>query len=153
MSDQAPIWWNPDVFVFILQRLYLVYDEDMKAIYLVVKGEPASKANSRRLIWRGKSPAFIKSAKALSYADSFKLQAQPIEPLLEGELTVDMNIYYATQRPDLDESLILDLLQDVIYKNDRQVREKHIKHFVDRDNPRVEIWVRPRVKLTPTEER
>lgn len=122
----------------------------MKAIYLVIKGEPASKANSRRLVLRGKRPAFIKSAKALSYADAFKLQAKPIEPLLEGELAIDMNIYYATQRPDLDESLILDLLQGVIYKNDRQVREKHIKHFIDRDNPRVEIWVRPRVKPAPT---
>ena len=111
----------------------------MKPIHLVIKGEPASKANSRRLIWRGKSPAFIKSAKALSYADAFKLQAQPIEPLLEGELVVYMRIYYATQRPDLDESLILDLLQGVIYKNDRQVRERHIEHFVDRDDPRVEI--------------
>lgn len=116
----------------------------MKPIYIVVKGEPASKSNSRRLIWRGKSPAIIKSAKALSYADAFKLQAKPIEPLLEGELAISMHIYYATQRPDLDESLILDLLQGVIYKNDRQVREKHIHHFIDRADPRVEIWVSPR---------
>ena len=118
----------------------------MKPIYLVIKGEPASKANSRRLIWRGKSPAFIKSAKALSYADAFKLQAQPIEPLLEGEVSITMHIYYATQRPDLDESLILDLLQGILYKNDRQVREKHIEHFIDRDNPRVEIWASHRMK-------
>lgn len=123
----------------------------MKPIYLVIKGEPASKSNSRRLIWRGKTPAIIKSAKALSYSDAFKLQTKPIEPLLEGELAIDMNIYYATQRPDLDESLILDLLQGVIYKNDRQVREKYIKHFIDRDNPRVEIWVKLRVKPTLTD--
>lgn len=118
----------------------------MKPIYVVVKGEPASKANSRRLVLRGKRPAFIKSAKALSYADAFKLQAQPIEPLLEGEVSITMHIYYATQRPDLDESLILDLLQGVIYKNDRQVREKYIKHFIDRDDPRVEIWASHRIK-------
>ena len=113
-------------------------------VYLVVQGEPASKANSRRLVTIGGKPRSIKSAKALSYADAFNLQVQPVEPLLEGELAVTMNIYYASQRPDLDESLILDLLQGKLYKNDRQVREKHVYHFVDKLNPRTEISVRPR---------
>ena len=118
-------------------------DIDME-IHLMVKGEPASKANSRRLVSIGGKPRSIKSAKALSYADAFNLQVQPIEPLLQGELAVTMNIYYASQRPDLDESLILDLLQGKLYANDRQVRERHVYHFVDKLNPRTEIWVRPR---------
>lgn len=113
--------------------------------YLVVKGEPASKANGRRVVRIAGVSRSIKSKKALSYSDAFNLQVQPVEPLLEGELTVTMNIYYANQRSDLDESLILDLLQGVLYKNDRQVREKHIHHAIDRNNPRVEVWVRPRV--------
>ena len=112
--------------------------------HLIVNGEPASKANSRRLVSIGGKPRSIKSKKALSYADAFLLQVKPVEPLLEGELAVTMHIYYASQRPDLDESLILDLLQGVLYKNDRQVREKHIEHFIDKANPRTEIWVRPR---------
>lgn len=114
--------------------------------YLVVKGEPASKANSRRLITMGGKPRFIKSAKALSYAEAFNLQVKKVEPLLEGELRVDMWIYYASQRPDLDESLILDLLQDKLYANDRQVRERHIHHFIDKDDPRVEILIQQRDK-------
>jgi Holliday junction resolvase RusA-like endonuclease len=120
-------------------------------IYLMVRGEPASKANGRRIVRfkakPGKSSRLgsIKSEKALSYADAFKLQVQPIEPLLEGELSVTMKIYYANQRSDLDESLILDLLQGILYKNDRQVREKHIHHAIDRNNPRVEVWAKPRV--------
>ncbi len=112
--------------------------------YLVVKGEPASKANSRRLVTIGGKPRSIKSAKALSYADAFNLQVQPVEPLLEGELAVTMHIHYASQRPDLDESLILDLLQGKLYANDRQVRERHVYHFIDKLNPRTEIWIRPR---------
>jgi Holliday junction resolvase RusA-like endonuclease len=55
-----------------------------------------------------------------------------------------IHIYYASQRPDLDESLILDLLQGILYKNDRQVRERHVYHFIDKLNPRTEIWIRPR---------
>lgn len=116
----------------------------MKPIYLVIKGEPASKSNSRRLIWRGKSPAIIKSAKALSYADAFNLQLKPLETLLEGQLRVDMWVYYVTQRPDLDISLILDLLQGKVYANDRQVREQHCHHYISKDDPRVEIAISQR---------
>jgi Holliday junction resolvase RusA-like endonuclease len=118
-------------------------DIDMER-HLVVHGEPASKANGRRLVRIGGISQSIKSKKALSYADAFKLQVQPVEPLLEGELAMTIHIYYASQRPDLDESLILDLLQGILYKNDRQVRERHVYHFVDKLNPRAEIWIRPR---------
>ena len=34
-----------------------------------------------------------------------------------------------------------DLLQDIAYKNDRQVKEKHIYHHLDKENPRCEIVV------------
>ena len=114
--------------------------------FIIVKGEPASKANSRRLITVGGKPRFIKSSKALSYAEAFSLQVLKVEPLLIDELSVYMWIYYASQRPDLDESLILDLLQGKIYINDRQVRERHVYHYIDKDNPRVEIYVKSRNK-------
>ena len=52
-----------------------------------------------------------------------------------------MTIYYQNRRPDLDESLILDLMQGMIYENDRSVKEKHIYHGIDKENPRAEIEV------------
>jgi Holliday junction resolvase RusA-like endonuclease len=58
-----------------------------------------------------------------------------------GDVAVHITIYYASRRPDLDESLILDLLQDVAYENDRQVKEKHIYWGLDKENPRCEIKV------------
>ena len=72
-------------------------------------------------------------------------------------MRITLNIFYATERPDLDESLILDILQDRfdgkrearvlvqrgVYRNDRQVREKHVFHHIDRANPRAEIEVEP----------
>jgi Holliday junction resolvase RusA-like endonuclease len=61
--------------------------------------------------------------------------------MLEGDLFVRMTIHYASRRPDLDESLILDCMQDLIYKNDRQVKEKHIYWGLDKDQPRAEIEV------------
>ena len=30
-----------------------------------------------------------------------------------------------------------------VYENDRQVREKHVFHFIDRVNPRAEIEIEP----------
>ena len=104
-------------------------------------GEPASKSNSRRLVWGRGRPKIIKSAKALSYADAFPLQVKKLPKLLEGELAIWMVIHYASHRPDLDESLILDCLQGLVYKNDRQVRERHIFHAIDKTNPRAEIVV------------
>ena len=84
----------------------------------------------------------IKSAKALSYADAFKQQAGPLAyELFVDDVVVTMTIYYASRRPDLDESLILDLLQGVTYLNDRQVKEKHIYWGLDKENPRCEITV------------
>lgn len=106
-----------------------------------VPGEPASKANSRRLVAIHGSPRFIKSKKALAYSKSFALLCPARRELMEGCLVVGMKVYYKSQRPDLDESLVLDLMQDLVYKNDRQVRRKFIDHAVDKNNPRVVIYV------------
>jgi Holliday junction resolvase RusA-like endonuclease len=130
---------------------YLVHTSSMKPVYLVVKGEPASKANSRRLVQRGGKPMFIKSAKALSYAELFAYQVKPLPQMIEGEVRLDIWIYYSTQRPDLDESLILDLLQGKVYANDRQVRERHVYHFIDKYDPRVVILAQPRDKAANEE--
>lgn len=109
--------------------------------HTTIQGEPASKANSRRIVVRQGSPAVIKSRKALSYASLFRLQARPLKPLLTGDVWVCAHIHYASRRPDLDESLILDLLQGVAYANDRQVKMKFIKHGLDKKLPRTELWI------------
>ena len=85
---------------------------------------------------------FIKSEKALDYAEGFKRQAPETVPM-EGNVKVTMTIYYASRRPDLDESLVLDLLQGIAYLNDRQVKEKHIRWALDKELPRCEILVTP----------
>lgn len=106
-------------------------------VKFTILGEPASKSNSRR--WTGKF--LIKSEKALKYGEMFKQQCPVLDPLMEGDLSVTIRIWYASRRPDLDASLIFDLMQDCIYKNDRQVREQHLYWGLDKDNPRAEIIV------------
>ena len=121
-------------------------------ISLTIKGELASKSNSRQLVTFGNRPAIIKSQKAREYERTALLQIPTSARLmLTGKLRFTAHIYYASERPDLDESVLLDVLQarrkhgqivrDGIYVNDRQVREKHVFHHIDRADPRAEIEI------------
>ena len=84
----------------------------------------------------------IKSPQALAY--EAKAAHQTPKHMIEGEVRVTMNIYYASKKPDLDESLILDAMQGKVYANDRQVWEKHVYKAIDKKNPRAVITVEPR---------
>lgn len=105
-------------------------------------GELASKSNSRRIVKIGGRVRVVKSSKAVAFGKSFAIQNPPRKKLLDGDVHLDIDIYYASRRPDLDESLLLDLLQGVLYKNDRQVKSKRVRWGIDKDNPRVEVKAR-----------
>lgn len=134
----------------------------MTRITLTILGETASKANSRKLATVGKEDSrrtiFIKSKKARDYVDD----ALPQIPVtarqrLEGPVRMALRIWYVNEVSDLDEALILDVLQDRwtgtgkdrqlvqagVYRNDRQVRERHVYHAIDKRNPRAEIVIEP----------
>ena len=115
--------------------------EELQALSLIIFGEPASKANSRRVVRFGNMSRLIKSQKALDYSEAFKQQCPPLGRLMSGDIKITMWIYYASRRPDLDESLILDLLQGLVYLNDRQVKERHVFWGLDPDNPRAEMII------------
>lgn len=114
---------------------------EKQAISIIIFGEPASKANSRRVVRFGGMSRLIKSAKALGYSGAFLQQCPKIPVLMTGDLRVTLHIWYASRRPDLDESLILDLMQGLIYENDRQVKERHCYWHLDKDKPRAEILI------------
>ena len=110
---------------------------------LTIHGEPASKANSRQLVLIKGRMVPIKSKKALSYIRAFDQQCRVLDPLMDEDLAIAMRIYYRTRRPDLDESLILDLLQGTIYKNDRAIKLKYVEHGLSKDDPRVVMAIGP----------
>ncbi len=117
--------------------------------------------------------ASIKSAEALQYVKDFIRQVpKHARQMITGKVSVHIMCYYRTEQSDLDEALILDamqpvykkedgplvrigdgkyqkgekiktLVQDGVYKNDRQVRRKFIYHGIDKNNPRAEIIVTP----------
>ena len=116
-------------------------EKDIFNITFTVLGEPCSKANQRQLVKINNRIVPIKSKKALGYVKSFQEQVPKIDPMTEDYVKVEMMIYYASRRPDLDESLILDCMQNHIYYNDRQVKAKHIFWGLDKENPRTIIRV------------
>jgi len=141
-------------------------------IEFMILGEPASKANSREIVPRKvrsettgelqTRPMSIKSEKAREYEKAVLKQVPPkARQRLDGPVRVAIRIWYASERSDLDESVILDCMQDRyvtrkskqgdvrelahrgVYRNDRQVRLKVIVHAIDRVNPRAHIIVEP----------
>ena len=123
--------------------------QELQVLSQIIFGEPASKANSRRVVRFGGMSRLIKSAKALSYSDAFKQQCKPLATLMTGDLRITLRIYYASRRPDLDETLILDLMQGLIYENDRQVKERHCYWGLDPENPRAEIIIEKIPEVAP----
>jgi len=108
----------------------------------VIFGEPASKANSRKLVTLGGRPAFIKSQKARDYVTEFQRQCRnQIKVMTDRDVRVELMIHYASRRPDLDESVILDAMQGIVYVNDRQVKQRMAYWGLDKDMPRAVIRV------------
>jgi Holliday junction resolvase RusA-like endonuclease len=142
----------------------------VEAIKFTILGEAASKANQRKLVTIGGKPRLIKSKKARDFMSCARQQVPPAARVrLQGPVAVRLHMFYATERPDLDESVVLDALQDHyakpgytsrgqrvrelvqsgVYCNDRQVRWKLVVHHIDRRNPRCEVEV---VSIAPTED-
>lgn len=135
------------------------------AIAFTILGQAASKANSRKIADVGPPDArrriFIKSKEALEFERDALRQIPPAaRQRIDVPVRVSLRMFYATERPDLDESLVLDILQDRyaprdkrtgerrliqagVIRNDRLVREKHVYHGIDRGNPRVEVEIEP----------
>lgn len=141
----------------------------MAPIRFTIYGQAASKANSRRIVPFGDKARSIKSKEALDFERDALRQIPPAcRVRLQGPVAVTMRIFYRTERPDLDESIVLDCLQDRfkilklpngrlrrelmqpgVITNDRLVREKHIYHGIDAKEPRVEIEI---TSIAPTDD-
>lgn len=115
-----------------------------------IYGELASKSNSRRIVRSKKNKKTkkqryisIKSEKAMDFSDLFHQQKKEfqLEDLIEGDITIYVDVWYKSRRPDLDVELIKDLLQNVAYKNDRQIKEQHSKWHLDKENPRCRVRI------------
>ena len=93
--------------------------------------------------WRG---TIYKTTEAKEYCKAVHVLALQagFMPYPKGGLVVFHMIWYReNMRGDLGnrEKCIEDALQGVLYENDRQIKAKHTEWILDRENPRVEVWV------------
>src|SRR4051812_672621 len=95
----------------------------MTRIAFTILGQPQSKANSRQLVTINDRPAFIKSKAARTFErDAVRQIPSFARQRLTGPVRVTLRLYYATERPDLDESIVLDVLQDRYHGKGEQRR-------------------------------
>ena len=113
---------------------------------MILLGNLQSKANRRRNVTNRRTgkPMFIKSEAALAVFEDMvrQAQAQWKKDALTAPCRLTAHIYYSSRRPDLEDSLLMDILQSAgVVKNDRLIFEKHVWKELDRDNPRVVVEV------------
>lgn len=109
-----------------------------------IYGQVPSKSNSYRIITirghgsLGKTPAMRK------YEDSFLMQCSLRKAMVDVRFKMTIDVYYQSDRADLDNSLkiVLDCLQSCkAIKNDRLCAEIHARKLIDKENPRIEFMI------------
>lgn len=66
------------------------------------------------------------------------------DKLVDKRFRLDIDVYYSSDRPDLDNALkvVLDCLQSCkAIKNDRLCAEIHARKLIDKDRPRIEFEI------------
>lgn len=114
-------------------------------IRLTILGQPVSLKNNYVLVQSKKHRRtfMLPNDKVKKYQALIRKQVPRREPLLTGKLKFSATLYYASERPDLDAEAIYDALAGWVYLNDRQLRDKHLYHAIDKANPRAEIVIEP----------
>jgi len=113
----------------------------------IINGNVPSKSNCYRIIKLGKHASLGKTAKLKQYEKDFYLQCRKYKNKnIETEFRFEIDVYYDSKRPDLDNSfkVVLDCLQKIkAIKNDNKCIEIRARKFKDKSNPRIEFKIIP----------
>lgn len=115
---------------------------------LTIEGELTGKANSRQLVpVRGRYiPVLSKKARRFEKDAKAQLAAQWHDDPIEDDLVIEVHVWYKNWQNDLDATLLFDVLERCgVVKNDRQFKEQHLYHYLDKERPRMTIAMQPRV--------
>jgi len=121
----------------------------------VILGSPPSKSNCYKIITlksqTGASHGSLAKTPALNkYENDFYIQCNHYRNAnIQGYFEFEMDVYYANQRSDLDNSckVVLDCLQKVgAFPNDNKCVRLVVNKFLDASNPRIEFKIKPAIK-------
>lgn len=115
----------------------------------IIIGTCPSKSNSYRIVKHGQHLAMAKKKALTDYEKSFFIQCRNRGAMIKGYFEFHVNVYYPSERADLDNSLkiLLDCLQHCkVIPNDNRCIKIVAQKFKDVTRPRVEFEI---VKVLP----
>lgn len=110
----------------------------------VILGKVPSKSNSYKVVTIKGHGSIAKTEEMKAYERSFYLQCKHRGAKISGMFSIKLNVFFPSQRQDLDGSLkaILDCFQKCeVIKNDRSCVDIHARKFIDKENPRIEYLI------------
>lgn len=116
----------------------------MKFCKQTILGQPPSKSNCYRVVTIGGHGSLAKTKPLREYEDRFFMQCSLRSANISARFRLDLDVYFRSDQPDLDNSLkiILDCLQKCkAIKNDRLCAEIHARKLIDKLNPRIEFEI------------
>lgn len=114
---------------------------------IIIKGRPVSVNHSYKTLSRGRGAKNIYLDPVVrDYMESARWQAkiQWKDGVLDNDLEVTVKYYFGDnrRRDHLNYCKhLLDSLQQIVYKDDRQIKISHHYTFIDEIEPRVEILI------------
>ena len=110
-----------------------------------IYGTPPSKSNSYRIITLNGHGSLCKTKALEQYENGFYIQCNKYRNKnIKGYFEIYIDVYYPSQRADLDNSLkcVLDCLQKVkAIDNDNKAVKIVAQKFLDKKNPRIEFKI------------
>lgn len=78
-----------------------------------------------------------------AYAKEIAMYYKQKDLIEKDDVELSIIFYFSSKRPDIDGCLkaLLDSMQGIVYKNDRQISDLHVSRRKDDKNPRIEISV------------
>lgn len=114
----------------------------------VIYGNVPSKSNGYKIVTIANHASLAKTKAMKAYEDSFFMQCnQYRNKNIDTHFEFSMDVYYPTNKSDLDNSckVVLDVLQHKVkaIKNDNKCVAIHLRKFTDKNNPRIEFYIKP----------
>lgn len=109
---------------------------------ITITGQAPSKSNSYKITTINGHASLGKTKVMKLYEESFFMQCPLRNARISGRFKLIVDVYFASDRPDLDNALkvILDCLQGCnAIVNDRQCSEIIARKLIDKTNPRIEF--------------
>lgn len=111
-----------------------------------IYGNPPSKSNCYRVITNNGHGSLCKTKALTQYEKDFYIQCNHYRNKgIAGYFEIYIDVFYPSQRSDLDNSLkcVLDCLQKVkAIENDNKAVKIVAQKFLDKSNPRVEFLIK-----------